>query len=96
MAIDARVATFAGLAAIVMAFLLTMLPAAVVWRAHAGRGIGSHFGRIAPRLRTHGLLVAAQVALSVVLLMGAGLFVRTVMNALAVDVTVRSDRSSAA
>lgn len=90
--VDGHVIAFAAATAIVTGILLTLLPARIASRANISGELGTRSGRVARRLGTHNVLVAVQVALSVVLLVGAGLFVRTLLNALAVDVTVRSDR----
>ncbi len=61
--------------------LVTSLKTDVTARVHPGRC-----------LNLRSCLVAVQVALSVVLLVGSGLFVRTLRNAIAADPTVNADQ----
>ena len=78
---DARTLTFAGALALMTGVLTGLVPA-----LHAGRDdlastlkAGARDGTF-QRSRTRGLLVVVQGALSVVLLVGAGLFVRSLRN----------------
>jgi predicted permease len=89
--IDGRVMLFAAAIAVFAGVLLTIFPARVAARASISHALGRRSRGFASRLGVQSFLVAVQVALCVVLLVGAGLFVRTMLNALAVDVTVRSD-----
>jgi len=88
--IDSRVIVVALAIAGVTGVLLTLFPSRVAARASIARALGRRSRGFASRMGAQSLLVALQVALSVVLLVGAGLFVRTLINAIAVDVTVRS------
>ncbi len=90
--VDGRVLTFAMAVTTITGVLLTLLPARIAARASISRGLASPSRGFASGLRAQNLLVAAQVALSVVLLIGAGLFARTLLNALKADVTLRPDR----
>ncbi|HSE51919.1 MAG TPA: FtsX-like permease family protein, partial [Gemmatimonadales bacterium] len=88
LALDVRVLGFAALLSVVTGLLLGLAPA---WRAARAVPFGSFQagGRIAARslhrLPLGRLLVVSQIALSLVLLAAAGLFVRTLRNFLAVD-----------
>ena len=88
LALDAPVLGFAALLSVVTGLLLGLAPA---WRAARAVPFGSFQagGRIAARslhrLPLGRLLVVSQIALSLVLLAAAGLFVRTLRNFLAVD-----------
>ena len=91
--VDARVLTFIGVASLMSAMLFGVAPA---WRAsrvqlssdlRASQGSSSTRGS----RRLGRLLVACQVALSVLLLVGAGLFVQTLRNLWKVDVGFKPD-----
>jgi predicted permease len=92
--IDVRTLVFTASATLLAGLLFGTLPA---WRATrvnlapalkegAARGTGG-----SPRLSVSRLLVSAQVALSLLLLVGAGLFVRTLLRLGAVDLGFRAD-----
>lgn len=93
--IDGWVLAFAAAITLVTGFLFGMAPA---WQAsrrapaeelkEGGRGGGA--GAAAGRLR--GLLVVAETALSVVLLVGAGLLLRSFVQVLAVDPGFHADK----
>ena len=79
-AIDGRVFAFAALSALVAAVLTGLLPSLHAAREHGGQVLhdaarGSTGGRARQRIRT--ALTMAEVALSVALLIGAGLLVRS-------------------
>ena len=85
--LDARVLVFAVALSGSTAFVFGMVPA---WRAarSGNEGALKNGGRTATassQRRTQSLLVVAQVALTVVLLSGAGLLLRSLANAAAVD-----------
>jgi len=86
LALDWRVFAFTIAAAVVTVLLFGAGPAVAAARrdfgAAFGRAVGTQ-GRRARRLRT--ALVVAEIALTVVLLAGAGLLVRSYANVLAVD-----------
>jgi predicted permease len=90
--IDFRVFGFAFAVASACILVLTALPARLASRASLtaviSGGVSSTAGT-RRRGRAQQLLVVVQVALSVVLVVGASLFVRTLQNARAVDPTVR-------
>jgi len=87
---DWAVFAFLGIAAILAGVLFGILPA---WRASRSDPLRAIRGVDAPRGRSLGLriLVAAQIALSLALLFGAGLFVRTLRNLRAVDLGFRPE-----
>jgi predicted permease len=81
--LDARVVLFAGLIALAAALVVALVPARVAMRAEL---VGSLKGLGAPeRTRLRGALVIGQVALSLALLAGAGLFLRALQRARALD-----------
>lgn len=83
---DARILLFTTLLAVVTAVVSGLVPALRSTRvdlAPALKGTRGSAGSEQPRLRK--TLVAAQVALSFLLLVAAGLFVRSLQNLLAVD-----------
>jgi predicted permease len=77
---DARVFAFAFALCLVTGVLFGLVPALRVTKPDLVRGLGARdagAGAFVGRLRVPRLLVVAQVALSLILLIGAGLFVRT-------------------
>ena len=92
-AIDLRVLGFAAGAAAVTAILCGLLPA---WRASFRLDVTSALkaqagGTGRGRSRLQGAALTLQVALSVVLLVAAGLFIRSIQAGLATDVGFRPD-----
>ena len=87
---DARVAAFTAALALATALLFGAVPA---WRAAGVRAShrGGEWSRGRPRARSGQALVAAQVALSVLLLVMGGLFVRTLQNLRAMDAGFRHE-----
>jgi predicted permease len=91
--IDLRTMVFTAGVSLAAGLLFGMLPA---WRATrvnlapALKGAETAVG--SPRLRVSRLLVSVQVGLSVLLLVGAGLFVRTLQRLSAVDLGFRTER----
>jgi predicted permease len=90
---DARVLGFAAAASLLSALIFGLLPA---WRATAvdlGGTLKSSQGGMPPAgaRRLGRLLVACQVGLSILLLVGAGLFVQTLRNLVRHDVGFRPD-----
>ncbi len=88
---DARLLAMTALVAIVAGLLCSVVPA---WRA--ARRDGSHmlqrsYRTTTPTRRTGRVLVAVQIALSLVLLANAGLLVRTLFAIRAVDSGMRTD-----
>jgi len=93
--IDARVLTFALLAASVTALLCGLVPAIQLTRssvAEALRSGGRGVRGGAIRLHTRKLLVVGQVALAVVLSIGAGLLMRSLFAVLQTDPGFRPER----
>jgi predicted permease len=90
---DTRLLVFVALISSATAILFGLAPAwqsarvSVVTSLVARREAGGH-----PRQRLSSLLVVAQVALSLVLLMGAGLFLRTMANLRQVDLGFASQQ----
>ena len=91
LALDARVLGFALLLAVVTGLLFGLAPAL---RASRSAPFGSFKagGRVAHRLPLGRALVVSQVALSLVLIAAAGLFVRTLRNYLRVDAGYASEQ----
>src|SRR5690606_19005521 len=90
---DGRVFAIALGATLVAALISSLVPALQVTRAdltpvlkEGGRGSGFR------RSRLRAGLVVAQVALSVMLVIGAGLFVRSLRNMLAIDIGYDASR----
>ena len=91
--VDARVLAFAAVATIVAALVFGLLPALRVSRGNLAASMHDA-GRTADGSGGRGLrsgLVVAQVALAVVLLVGAGLLLRTFQQLQAVDLGFQSD-----
>jgi putative ABC transport system permease protein len=85
---DARVFAFTALVAVLTCILFSLAPALQAARTDPGNALKSGGRAIASprdRFRLRRLLVASQVALSLVLLVGALLFVRSLGNLLAID-----------
>ncbi len=78
--IDGRVLGFTLLIALVTALLAGLLPALRAGHVSPVLGLKERGGIQAPRLRVGRILVAAQIAVSFLLLAGAGLFARTLVN----------------
>jgi predicted permease len=78
--LDLTVLGFTLLAALATAVLSGLLPAIRAGRVDPLGGLKERAAPGAPRLRAGRVLVAAQVALSMLLLTGAGLYVRTLVN----------------
>lgn len=92
--LDARALAFTLCVALLTAFLFGTLPAWRATRAIEGStlkqvsGIGAARG---PRLQVGRYLVATQIALSVVLLVGTGLFLRTLKNLTAINLGFQTE-----
>jgi predicted permease len=84
-AIDLRVAAFALAVAVGVAILAALMPYCVLAGTDLGRVLRGHRSPDRARLRIQQILVVAQVALSVVLLVGGGLLVRTFTALSAID-----------
>jgi predicted permease len=77
---DARVLAFTAVAALFTGVLTGLAPAAHALRADVNSSLKSGERGAAPRARIRTLLLVGQAALSVVLLVGASLFVRSLHN----------------
>lgn len=92
---DAGVLVFAFGLTMVTGLLLALLPASRTWSVDANAGLkeqGRGLTASASWLRAGKLIVAGQVALSLPLLMGAGLLVRTLDNLQRVDLGFRTEK----
>jgi putative ABC transport system permease protein len=85
--IDARVLLFAVLLAVVTPLLFGLLPSLQASRAELRHALAESGRSAAAPVRSHvrSLLVAAEVAVALVLLVGAGLLVRSFVNVMSVD-----------
>jgi predicted permease len=83
--LDLRVLGFTLAVALVTALLSGLLPAWNAGRVDPLAGLKAAAAVRAPRLRAGRVLVAAQIALSVVLVAGGALYVRTLVNRLRID-----------
>jgi len=80
LSLDFTVLGFTLAAALLTALLAGLLPALRAGRADPLAGLKDRAALGAPRLRAGRVLVTAQLALSVLLVSGAGLYVRTLVN----------------
>ncbi len=80
--LDAAVLAFVVGVSVLTAFLFGIAPALRAGRGHRGSELhaGTRATEAAGRIRLRGFLVAGQIALSLILLVGAGLLLRTLMN----------------
>ena len=91
--VDARVLVFTAGAVVLTALLAGLVPAWQASRADVAEALkaGGH-GATARTGRTRSVLLMAQVALTLVLLVGAGLFVRSLRNVQSIDTGFDMDR----
>jgi putative ABC transport system permease protein len=92
--VDTRVLAAAAAAAVLATLLLTLIAGVFGFAADAGDALRSRTGatpRVARR-RTRAVLVAAQVAVALVLVAGAGLFVRSLRAALSLNPGIETSR----
>src|SRR5262249_24538964 len=88
--IDLRVAAFAAAMAALVALAAGTVPALTLTSANAGRSAG---GRVTARhARLQSIVVALQACMSLVLMTGAGLLVRSVLNEQGVDPGFRAEK----
>jgi len=80
LSLDYKVMSFTVAAALITALLSGLLPALRAGGADPGNGLKARNALGIPRLRTGRVLVIAQIGLSLLLLTGAGLFLRTLAN----------------
>ena len=90
--LDLTVLGFSLAVALMAAVLSGLLPALRAGRADAVGGLKSRGALGVPRLRMGRVLVAAQICLSLLLLTGAGLYVRTLINLTQVRAGFRVER----
>lgn len=93
--IDVRVLAFTAGVAIVTAILFALLPLVTVDRGGPGPALQEEASRTTPGLRRHRLqaaLVVSTVVLAVVLLVGAGLFIRSFSALMASDAGFNAER----
>ncbi len=85
-AFDVRLLGFTAAVAVLTGLLFSLMPALhALRRGPSAFGAGGRVSQARPRLRAGQALVALQVTLSIVLLVGAALFVRTLVNLKSVD-----------
>jgi len=84
--LDGRTLLFTAAAAVATALLFGLVPALRATRMDLTPALkDGHVGSFGPRLGVSRMLIAGQVALSMLLLAGAGLFVRTLLNLSNID-----------
>ncbi|HEX8725837.1 MAG TPA: FtsX-like permease family protein, partial [Gemmatimonadaceae bacterium] len=92
-AVGARVAVFTGLVAVFAALAAGMIPAAQTANPDLNATLkAGGLANASPRSRTRSALMVAQAALAVVLLGGAGLFVRSLQAVKSIDVGYDTNR----
>ena len=89
--IDAQLAGFTILVSVVTGILVGLTPALQAARSDALSSLKGGRSRGARQQRLRGVLVTAQVAIALVLLVGTGLFTRALSKAFSIDVGFRSD-----
>jgi predicted permease len=90
--LDGRMLAFTFAAAIATGFLFSSVPAIQIARASMGHALQQTRGSIGPANRTtRDVLLVLQISAAIVLLVGAGLMLRTLANLRAIDVGFRSD-----
>ena len=89
--LDLRVLGFTLAIALIAGLLSGLLPAVRAGSVDPLGGIKARAALGAPRLRAGRVLVAAQIALSVLLLVGAGLYVRTLANLVHINAGFRTE-----
>jgi putative ABC transport system permease protein len=91
-ALSLRAVLFALVVAAIAALLSGLMPAIRIARIDVISRLRSQQAGMADRTLIRRVLVSAQVAMAVMLVIGAGLFVRSLHNALSTDVGFRADR----
>jgi predicted permease len=92
LALDWKVLGFTLISALITALLSGILPALKAGRSNPVAGFKSRGAIGSPRLRMGRFLVAAQICLSLVLLTGAGLYMRTLINLTHIDAGFRMEK----
>ncbi len=90
--VDLRVLLFTLISALVTCLFFGLLPALRVTRANLCSGLKSQRTLGVPGLRLGKVLVAAQVSLSVLLLVATGLLLQTLINLYQTDLGFRTDK----
>lgn len=91
--VDLRVAAVASLLALITGVASALMPSLVAVRRRLTTTLGAGRRSVrGGRVQGRALLVSAQIALSVALLVGAGLFARTLVNLRTVDLGIDPDR----
>jgi predicted permease len=85
LSMDGRVLVFTVVLSFVAAMLCGLAPAAHAARSDVVSGLKASGGGSSDRLRLRNAFIVAQVALTVVLVVGAGLFARALQSAAAID-----------
>jgi predicted permease len=89
---DARVLSFTALVSLASALVFGLVPALTGTRLDLNAALNEHTRTVGVgRLRIHNAVVVAQVALSVIVLIGAGLFGRTLANLQRLDTGFERD-----
>lgn len=91
--LDGGVAAFTSVAALAAALVAGLVPAAAAGTHDLLASLSGHRQGARHTHRVQSVLVVTQVALSTLLLVGAGLFVRTVINLRSADVGFEPDRA---
>jgi predicted permease len=89
--IDVRILAFNFLLAIAVSLLFSLAPALQFWRPDVSQALKQQLTTASGSLRFRRLTVGLQIGLSLLLLLGAGLFVRTLHNLKSVDVGFATD-----
>ncbi|MCW5558554.1 MAG: ABC transporter permease, partial [Verrucomicrobiae bacterium] len=92
LSLDLRVLGFTAAAALLTALLSGLLPALWVGSANPVNGLKARNTLGVPRLRAGRVLLVAQISLSLLLLAGAGLFLRTLANLRNIDTGFNTER----
>ncbi len=82
---DLRILTFTAGVSVLSAIIFGLVPALRATRLDLAPSLKDQFGGLTSRLVLNKLLVAFQVALSLVVIIGAGLFIQTLQNLQSVD-----------
>jgi putative ABC transport system permease protein len=92
--IDLRTAVFAFVTSLAVALLVGIAPALQAWATEAKSALKSGTSSASPRsVRFRAALVVAQTALSIVLLAGAGLFVKSLRQVKSIEIGYDIDRT---
>ena len=90
--LDSSVLTFTLGATLLVSVLFSLAPAAQFWKPDLLETLRSHGSASGRSLTFRRTCVVLQIGLSLLLLIGAGLFVRTIRNLRLVDTGIQTDR----